>query len=308
MSSPSDPLEPYPYRLSWEEIQEASQVEPEASFDPLLVSVDYDFFVPLPEMGDFPDEEAEMLVAGCRWALEEWFSAQRSLNVFEESYSRIVALGHSPEELYPVDPSITFQWFAAQLHRLFDFQEVLIADSHLWGAYATSRLSNQCQGKPIEIINIDAHHDCGYFNYRGDTHQRSQSRALKNPSCDDWIQSSLAHDKAHSAQIIYPDWRGSFEWERIGNTLPPALLPRVTPKNWSGYLAENQEVATPRKATLLLVRSATYVPPWGGHDQNFLDLGRELTEDSICLDCLKPNGLVIGNQNGCKPRSWKARS
>ena len=154
-------MEPFRYWMEHELVQElAAEPDSGAPGPSTVVSVDYDFFVPEPDLGTVPEEIAELLVAGVRWLLEEWFSRERALAAWEEHYDRIRVVGGDPDELVRADPSCPLEDFAAAVNGRFRFGDVFVADSHVWGSYVVARAARRA-GRPVELVSFDAHHDCG---------------------------------------------------------------------------------------------------------------------------------------------------
>lgn len=291
--------EPFPYRLSWNEHERlAADAEPSDDAPELLVSVDWDFFLPPPDLGSYPDEVAEMLAPGVRWALDEWFSAQRQARLWRELKERVALAGYDIDELFATEGWADYQQLAQLLLQGFRFARCWVADSHAWGAHV-ALLSSRRAGGPVQLLSFDAHHDCGYHNYPGDNPERSQRRAAERPSCDDWVQASLVHGSISRATIVYPNWRGLGEWERLPPTLGEPHYWRVDPISIDNWHPPH----LPLKANLLLVRSSAYSPPFAGADQSFAELVQALTGgDYTCLDCARPGGVSFGPHHGCRPR------
>lgn len=290
--------EPYLHRLPWEEIERAARRDAEVLPAVPLVSVDWDFFLPPPDLSRFPDERAELLAAGAGFYLEEWFSAMRQLRAWREIADRLRALSASPTDIWEVaDPLPVI----AELRLRFRFRRAYVADSHLWGAYVVLR-SHAESGEEVELISLDAHHDLGYLNYAGDDVERSRRRAWERPSCDDWAQACIRRGVIGRMELAYPYWRGLAELDRSPPTIDEKLLREHV---WIGeideWLARRPAPDEPADADLLLVRSSAYAHPFAGADEAFLRLARELAPEGFtCLDCEGP--LAIGAMNACRPR------
>lgn len=295
--------EPYRHRLSWSEhlrLAAGIAVEPEAPRT--LVSVDWDFFLPGPNLGLISEPAAEMLAPVAAFGLDEWYSAARQARIWSELAELAGLAGYDAAELFRPDQRLRPSRFAATLRRRFRFTAVSLADSHAWGAHAALAASRRA-GLAIDLVSFDAHHDCGYFNYRGDNWDRSQARAAERPSCDDWVQAGLVHGAIRRATIVYPDWKGLRELQVHPWTLPGELVEAVSPTSWTAWLAQPPLSSEPTTAELLIVRSSSYSPPYGDNDKRFLELAGELAPGGYrCLDCERPGGVSFGPYDGCTPR------
>lgn len=288
--------EPYPHRIPWEEIERAARRDAEVLPAAPLVSVDWDFFLPLPDLSHLPDERAELLAAGAGFYLEEWFSARRQAREWTELADRLRALGAKPEDLWSVEPRVAA---LDELRRRFRFRRAWVGDSHLWGACVAARKHAE-SGEPVELLSLDAHHDLGYLNYRGDDEERSRKRAWERPSCDDWIQAGLRHGAISRAEIVYPDWRDLDELGIASPTLPEEFEHRVSYRTFEAWRLSPAPLEH-QEADLLVVRSSAYSHPFGEADRLFLELADDLAAGEwACLDCHGP--LAIGAQDACRPR------
>lgn len=290
--------EPYPYRVPWEEIEHAARRDAGELGPATLVSVDWDFFLPPPDLSRFDDERAEMLAAGAGFYLEEWFGALRQLRLWGEIADRLRVLGAEPAEIWEVeDPSP----LARELGLRYRFRRAFVCDSHLWGAYVAARMHAE-SGEAVQLVSFDAHHDLGYLNYAGDAVERSRRRAWERPSCDDWAQACIRRGVIGRMELAYPYWRGLAELERSAPTISAELLKRhVWVGEFDEWVGRHPAPAQPLEADLLLVRSSAYAHPFGRADERFLGLARELAPAGfVCLDCEGP--LAIGAMDACLPR------
>jgi len=294
--------EPYPYRIDWSRWEQSVADETMIDEAPeLLLSIDWDFFFPLPDLSLYPDQMAEEMAVSTQFNIEEWFSKQRSDAAWESIRTALIAVGQDPDQLMAPAHPTQIEAFIDLIQQRFEIKEVSVADSHAWGTYAVSRAAARA-GKTVEILSFDAHHDCGYINYLGDDLERSRRRAWSRPSCDDWIQSSLAHQTADFALIVYPEWRRRPEWMMHPVTLPEHLSARAAQTSLDHY-RNTPGTSEKRPVSLLLVRSSAYVPTFAGHDTAFLQLADRLAPAGFrCLDCDPPAGISIGDQDGCTPR------
>lgn len=294
-------VEPFAARLPIEEIKRIAAQLPKLSGD-LLVSVDHDQYYPasnprFPREGD--TFECERSHTSLSWRLEEWFSAERSERAWAEYAERLQVLGLDPREYaLPEDTMRTRHHKLGQLHP--PVGETYVADSHLWGAIIAYKMFLDC-GRPISVVHFDAHHDCGYVNYRGDNRDLAYQRAQQAPSCDDWILSGLHHGWINTVQIVYPDWLGSAEWQVHPPAIPPHLQPRVGVMVWSDYA--QAKIAMP--ATRLYVRSSVMHPNWTNYDAAFIEqVGTHyfnLDQHFGCVgdqDCMQERPGLIAYERG----------
>jgi hypothetical protein len=282
------------HRLSWPELERLTSNEPKSEVD-LLLSFDFDFFTQRPNPNACPDPARAGVARDV--PIEEWFSNEDAKILWKQGYEAMKEAGLPPETLIAPLQEPMVSGARQALAKRFDIAEAAISDSHVWGAYMAMRTARACD-RPIEIVNFDFHHDCGYIAYGDDTQELSRRRAYDAASYEDWLQTMLVRGVCSYATIVFPDWGG--DWAAEPPTLPLEYQGRVRRLLFSQWLDEVP--SSTRAANLLLVRSPTWLPPWGGADEAFLAFANALAPNRRCLDCDPPGGLKIGAGNACAVR------
>ena len=140
-----------------------------------------------------------------------------------------------------------------------------IAESHcsIW-----PMLDNMRMFGPIEVTNLDAHHDCGYKEY---PRRIPKTVAI---GCGDWGYWGLKTKRISSLRQFYPAWRGERPEGRAaaGNRGGRFGLPEPTSYN-----------------AVFLCRSGAWTPPW------YDDRLQQFIEDSrLRVDgTLEPRELTL---------------
>lgn len=271
---------------------------------PLVVSIDWDFFpwngssgpVQTPT-GDvrgrtlFVPEHRERVrprPLQRRWRLAERLFRLHGLEVEQEWTIR------------PDRGSVAWERFLDELRLSVDLAAAPLwyADSHAHGLFAV-REAVARTGRAATILHFDAHADLGYRSRLGTAVARERRRG--RTTCASWLYHAIDRGLAESATVIYPDWRGLEEWERV-RQFPHvrACGARVRATTWSEWLEavpEHRSVAV----MVNLARSSAYAPPW--LDTEFERLLASLPAlERRCLDC-SPIARV-GHQDACRPREW----
>lgn len=256
----------------------------------VVVSVDFDFFVRLPTADDLPETVRDRAIAALDWTGDERVDAATADAQWRQRARDLTALGLDPGRVIGLDPRTGPLDARDALAERFHLPAICqAADSHAWGLVTLLHAARA--GGPVHLVSLDAHHDLGYLNDDADTPGRSRARRRTSVCADDWIATALSRNIIDRVTIVYPDWLGDFEWRSEPPTLGRAALDRVETTTWSRWLACGGAPKTAR--ALLAVRSSEWVPPWGGHDQAFLDLVAALAPDVLWLDDIDP-AVCIG--------------
>lgn len=272
----------------------------------LLVSIDWDFF---PWNGYRGSVEAEGRVLPGRKLFVPAHRervAPRPLQRRWRFVERLFrAYGLEAEREWAIRPdrgSVPWETFLLELcGRLeFDRAPLWFRDSHAHGFFA-AREGRARSGVPLSILHFDAHADLGYRSPIGPAIRRERRRG--RATCGSWVYHALERGLAESAHVVYPDWVGLDEWERV-RCYPHvrALGRRVAAQTWSEWLAADR--LTGREVAIVNVaRSSAFAPPWLDDEfSRFLD--RLPIAERRCLDC-RPFTRV-GHQDACRPRAWPA--
>jgi len=264
-----------------------------------LVSVDFDFFVRLPTADDLPAPVRDDAIDALDWTGDERVDAETAHAQWRARAAGLRQLGLDPGAVIGIDRRTPPMQVGAALHERFVLPRTCqAADSHAWGLLSVIRAFHGAGG-PIQLISLDAHHDLGYMNDDADSPGRSRARRRTSACADDWIAVALTRGWVNQVTIVYPDWLGDFEWRTEPPTIGRRHLQRVTVTTWSRWQRSSGE--RPVASGLLAVRSSEWVPPWGDHDQYFLDLVQSLAPRTQWLDHIAP-GIHVGAHRADVPR------
>jgi hypothetical protein len=203
-------------------------------FKPLILSIDFDFFVKEDRALDMGHGDTSMFntvlwqVREHQWALQ----------------------GKTVKELVPmVIPP--FALVCNVLHRFkIEGTNVAWSESHLGIIEFLDRFHPKGS---IEVINFDAHHDLGYH---GDDFKKDYS-----PSCGNWAMQLLRQQRMDQYTLVYPDWRSEVPEPGADKLLPryQKHLPGINVCSWREWRRQRRR---PRKiAGLFICRSGPWVPP-----------------------------------------------
>lgn len=142
-----------------------------------LLSVDWDFFFPLPRIED------------PAWQLYDW-SHQDSGTFWHETVWSLRA-GEFLSRGLPLPGTTGVERNFWNRFRFQPGSRLYLSDSHAYGAH------EQLRRKPIrEVYNFDAHHDCGYNGLGLGNAARAENWLLY------WV---FNRARVH---VVYPKWRG----------------------------------------------------------------------------------------------------
>lgn len=204
-----------------------------------LLTVDFDYFVREDPAWDWGHSEAhDPSVLNALWPTR---------------YANLRARGVEPASLLRESPQTFWQRIRSAGFRLDEAQQLAVADSHAHGAPWCARFAARLGG-PVPVFNFDAHHDLGY----GPKKQLDAWARAGRAECGSWARDALQLRVASTYNIAYPEWRNELP-EAFPRTLGTTLRRRVTQRT----LRELEGApANRRVAGVLLVRSASWTPPW----------------------------------------------
>jgi hypothetical protein len=223
-----------------------------------LLSIDFDFFFPL------PDDRRE------QFTFYDW--AQRDSMLFGSEtlwYMRAEGFLLFNKPLPMTSGEEIGFWNS---FKLAPGAKLFLADSHV---YAYDRPVREAL-EPIyqsEVVNFDAHHDCGYGT--------SIAKLLQNKrvTCDNWMMGYSA--LGAKVRVVYPEWRR----HSIADSDPSRRVRRATHKAGQRYSAVFDHV--------FICRSGAWVPTW--IESCFWNFVREcpIKTKPIMLEDFKPRAFDL---------------
>lgn len=228
------------------------------------LSIDFDYFVREMPDWDWSHGEASFFTGTDIWYIREAQMLASGVDLRAETDPDKHA------EPKPLD-------FFKRLHDLgFNFARtpLYVADSHAFG-YPV--FSNARATKTQHIVHIDAHHDLGYK-----VELVAQHLHTEEADCGDWLLMTLLKKRKVRPHIIYPKWKGLYEWEhswgrmadRSSYARKVLRIARVAdPLVWDD--AAVAELAG-KVNCIFICRSDSWVPPW--LDQLFIDFVNSASE------------------------------
>lgn len=284
----------------------------------VMLSVDFDFFIR--NEGDAAGNKMLVAHPGTRnqrtiaaigvfdWGSSESFAPGLQAIQWMSRYSAIRNVGYDPVALVnnvPEKGCVTPAKFAFEIGRRFSGAtdaELLISDSHAFGLSAASYARRNIGWRTkLRVVHFDAHADLGY----GDVNYENEWKRTHSCDCGSWLWAAFRSGLIDGADIVYPDWKGTDEFDLF--RYPAHIKPyrrKIKVFTWSDWL-KSKPVAT-RVALTHLCRSSAWVPPWC--DELFKKLISHLPfREMTCLDCageLITGGQKIGAHDACTPRHW----
>jgi hypothetical protein len=210
---------------------------------PLILSIDWDFFIKEDPKLDMGHREIPIFLE-TMWAirLAGWMATREA-----ESIEDVTPFtGPSPER-FVMKLGTTFGY----KHLLFGNALVGCAESHAALPQLLDKLGLK-DGDKCDVVNIDAHHDCGY----GDNLDNAEFKDKFD--CGSWVPHLHARGMLNSMTQCYPDWRFKHPecsretHKNIKERLPVTFqfLSRMKPR------AFNRPIAA-----IFLCRSGCWSPP-----------------------------------------------
>jgi hypothetical protein len=274
---------------------------------PTMLSIDWDFFLYRgAEVEDgkivvFPGTDKEEEIHALQlfdWQHAEGRSAAIDGAIWASRYAALVRVGLDPLTVCGPPPgSVQPRAFIDALIDRYDMKDahLLFSDSHALGFLAVS--DAKADGPPVNVVHFDAHADLGYSADRC-LHRRKSQRV----DCEDWLWHALDQEIVDEVTVVYPDWKGTREWESIRSMHHLCdFTERVHVATWSEWIARSYE--REKIEHINVARSAAWTPPWFDHD--FLRFIAALpVNESTCLDCFALQ--KVGAYDACTPREWEA--
>lgn len=225
---------------------------------PLILSIDFDFFVEEDPKLDLGHGEHHPIFFEVLWAIRdlEWKKPVRKLLPWS---------GPTVPEFH----RNVSDWFCTVAPR--------------WSCSAESHSGIiKLLDEPCDVINFDAHHDVHYGTVP------SSERFV---NCGNWASWGMGQGLIRNYTVVYPDWRRKFE-ERF------PLQTTATKLFWSEFVARHERLNDYRRYTtkIFLCRSGAWVPPC--YDRRFNQLSNLFLKGKkfrIPPRNIKPNREVINH-------------
>jgi len=203
-----------------------------------VLSIDFDFWVPDPLELDMGHREAKFFI-DAMWGLRAGQALARGVDLRE------VMKVESSNGLLPSTLLSALKGHLASPQKL----KIAIAESHASLYYFLEGETD------IEMVNLDAHHDCGY-----------QIAADKLPDCEvdcgNWAGKLVMEGRVKKHIQVFPTWKrdsdkyGGEAWEFMKGGHPLASKARCL-IGWKPSVLEGFKFTH-----VFLCRSGAWVPPW----------------------------------------------
>lgn len=275
---------------------------------PLMVSVDWDFFIWSGEYSKIKiwpgDPEKEDEIPGLMlfdWSHSEGNGHLLNSIFWKDRVEHFRRVGLDIEKVVAIDPlrGCTLPHnFAANIGRMLDMRSMvtMYSDSHAL-AYLTARHISAIPGPRPKLLLFDAHCDLGY-NPAKVQWEREQEKI----DCGSWAYHVLRDGLVDSVEIVYPDWLGLEEWRGSKSwTHLDEVKGRYRKTTWSKWLDKSKRGYGPVLYTHI-ARSSNWTPPW--LDEDFEKFVAKFPGDpKICMDG-NANYPKIGAYNASVRREW----
>ena len=199
-----------------------------------LLSIDWDFFFPTKEEDD------------TEWQLYDWGHSENwSSGLQDVAWTHRAAgfLGNG----FPLPGTSGEEKDFWKRFRFSKNARLFIAESHMHCASEEVRIG------VTEVVNYDAHHDCGYVD-----HPLVRIIEERTANCEDWMLVYSAYNGA-DARVIYPSWRtqGIMAADKL-------LISGISRAIDDGRYCIDQVFDR-----VFIARSGAWTPPW--IDKNFAE-------------------------------------
>jgi hypothetical protein len=142
----------------------------------------------------------------------------------------------------------TTDFAEALLARYEDPGPLYVAESHMY-AYEVVRAA-YAPGERVRVVNFDAHHDLGYG---------PDAATATHYDCGSWLLTAMRMGYVDEVLIVYPDWKGTDEYEPHEFRKP--WEDRIEVTTWSKWLASSPDYLG-ETAGMFACRSGAWTPPW----------------------------------------------
>lgn len=199
---------------------------------PLVLSIDWDFFVEEDPMLDMGHRETQLHLEylwTCR--ATDWAAREKTI-----------------EQMMPMRTAVLD--FCAGLMAKFNFKKYAIATAESHASIVEA--VEQAKFREFDIVNFDAHHDIYY------------GKIKDKFDCGSWGGYFLNDGRVNKYTQVYPDWRRKFSELSQGGR---AMLAKHLGHNWSRVHFDHWKEFTTQRAPrrsvdlLFICRSGCWVPP-----------------------------------------------
>lgn len=211
---------------------------------PLILSIDFDFFIREDPKLDMGHGEHHALFFNELWGMRRYAWGAR---------------GKTVQQMLPWDGPRPKQ-FKSELVKRFYLEcgrYKGTAESH---SAIMQFLERDSFAKCYDVINFDAHHDISYKDHL--------PASAAHVDCGNWGCYGLKSGAIRSYTVVYPDWRRRWEEPWCFNKGKFGFGQRVRRLYWSGFLKEGRKRRLVDK--LFLCRSGAWCPPCYDKDFNTL--------------------------------------
>lgn len=206
--------------------------------EPILLSVDFDYFVREDPMWDWGHSESP-LFKDFIWAIRAQGALASGFNIFEET---------DPYRHGVPSPDVFWDNLIQRGMGFSSTSSFIVADSRLWASTYFSSLLKERGIERARLFNFDAHHDLGYSNGRDYS---------KSVDCSNWLGFLLDRFPRLTTQLVFPGWKGEEPWE---GAVGDCIQPRISSCVWGG--SSDHMDARGEVIGIYFCRSGAWTPPW----------------------------------------------
>lgn len=194
----------------------------------------------------------------------EYAGSRLTNAIWQSRLANLLSLGLHPDDWLGLRAGALVSEFIRMFGNisspLFSF-----ADSHAMGRAALNTMVAEFGAPIAELFHFDAHHDLGY------TDEAIQRDIEKDTSdAGSWLYHALRQNVVSHVSIVYPDWKGTYEADRIRELKHwPSIADRVTFYSWTSFVHLRLAHLHGLHGSFLC-RSSAWVPPT--KDKLFLEL------------------------------------
>lgn len=219
----------------------------------VYLNIDWDFFVQEDPSWDWGHAEIA-LFQDIMWPIRAMSFAAQGLNLREEM---------SPNRSYPAPKDLSTFLIQTMGLKFAPNCSVIVQDSH--------GKAGQYYVEQDLVVNIDAHHDCGYHD-RAVLQRRWAEGQLEAGS---WLWDLLVRHPSLEARVLYPAWKQWVDYE--GTDFEATLTNAMRERLQFNVVDEDTDYSEYQGAIvtdIFLARSGAWTPPWT--DVQFNELEHKL--------------------------------
>jgi hypothetical protein len=187
--------------------------------------------------------------------------------------------------------------FAEKILGRYDLDEAVhyVADSHMHG-YQAAAYAGDYDAR--SVVHFDAHSDLGY-----DAESVFAQQKQGVCDCGSWLWHAADQGLVDDITIVYPDWKGQVEWDRIHNDEHiKALDVSIKVYSYWDWLRVTEQKPKGKIDLIFSCRSSSWTPPW--LDARYEKLKAHLHGAEVhCMDRDREESQV--RYHACTPRKWE---